>query len=381
MAQCPISAGTPCPGNGSRIWFVNPVSSVHADFQNLQDAIDDANVLDGDTIYVEASGSSHGDITVDKQLYIIGAGDFLWQNDSMQANKDNKSEVDDITFVAGSEGSVMMGMYAWDGRIFIQTDSIRIQHNQFLVNTGAYYYVLLISGGTVADPITGVGIFQNYFYIRNVDNTLSNTAILINCVSDQLYIENNIIISSAYDHGGHRTRYSIRMTDVDANAQIRNNYLYGAPRLRNALFENNFVALGDWSYLGYVNYAYGHTYNNYADKTNYFNNGDERNMNNQNLGQAAFQAEMKCPVDHHESWGLDARPDTCYQLSATATARDNGYGTSPIDGTQMDVGPYDGNLPYAPSGMPFIPSIFYFDGPALVSDPTMSVRIKARTHH
>ncbi len=73
-------------------------------FTDLQDAIDCSSVLSEDTIYVEASGNSYGQITVDKQLTIIGAGFLLENNPGNQCNNLN-SIVDFVDFQQGSSGS------------------------------------------------------------------------------------------------------------------------------------------------------------------------------------------------------------------------------------------------------------------------------------
>ncbi|OQX80559.1 MAG: hypothetical protein B6D61_01855, partial [Bacteroidetes bacterium 4484_249] len=69
------------------VWRVNNNTQVDADFSNLQTAVNDAGVLPYDTLYVEASNTSYGNVDVNKPLIIIGAGYFLNENDSTQAIK------------------------------------------------------------------------------------------------------------------------------------------------------------------------------------------------------------------------------------------------------------------------------------------------------
>jgi len=90
------------------VWRVNNNPGVDADFNNLQTAINDAAVQPFDTLYVEGSNTSYGDIDIDKPLVLIGTGYFLNENDTTQANK-NPSKISTVDFNSGSAGSVLKG--------------------------------------------------------------------------------------------------------------------------------------------------------------------------------------------------------------------------------------------------------------------------------
>jgi len=90
------------------VWRVNNNPGVDADFNNLQTAINDAAVQAFDTLYVEGSSTSYGDIDIDKPLVLIGTGYFLNENDTTQANK-FPSKITTVDFNNGSAGSVLKG--------------------------------------------------------------------------------------------------------------------------------------------------------------------------------------------------------------------------------------------------------------------------------
>src|SRR5690349_9390878 len=56
-------------------------------FTDLNAAIADPSVGSGDTLYVEASGTSYGNITINKPVTIIGTGYFLNENSGWQQNQ------------------------------------------------------------------------------------------------------------------------------------------------------------------------------------------------------------------------------------------------------------------------------------------------------
>jgi len=94
------------------VWRVNNNPGVDADFSNLQTAINDAAVQPFDTLYVEGSSTSYGDINIHKPLTLIGTGYFLSQNDTSQANK-NPSKISTLVFSDGSAGSVCKGFFIY----------------------------------------------------------------------------------------------------------------------------------------------------------------------------------------------------------------------------------------------------------------------------
>ena len=86
----------------AKIWRVNNNAGVDADFTDFITARNAASP--GDTIHLEPSTTSYGDIFMIKRLHIVGSGYYLSSNDSTQAYLVS-STLGDVTFNAGSEGS------------------------------------------------------------------------------------------------------------------------------------------------------------------------------------------------------------------------------------------------------------------------------------
>jgi len=89
-------------------WRVNN-SGIQAGFNSVQQAVSSSQVLPGDTLYVEGSPFSYGNVDLTKRLVIIGPGYFLGQNPETQACL-STAIFENIAFNAESDGSFMTGM-------------------------------------------------------------------------------------------------------------------------------------------------------------------------------------------------------------------------------------------------------------------------------
>lgn len=79
-------------------WSVSNHPANPCQYTNIQAAIDDANVLEGDTLLIHATGIIYPDITLTKQIILIGIG-FNTQN-----NSTNRSHINQI-FINSTAGS------------------------------------------------------------------------------------------------------------------------------------------------------------------------------------------------------------------------------------------------------------------------------------
>ena len=61
----------------AKIWRVNNNAGVIADFTTAQQANNSASVMNGDTIHLEPSPASYGDLNASKRLTWISIGAFL----------------------------------------------------------------------------------------------------------------------------------------------------------------------------------------------------------------------------------------------------------------------------------------------------------------
>lgn len=321
----------------ARIIRLNNQPGITANATTLQAAHDSAAV--GDTIHVESSTLSYGDATFNKKVIVIGTGYFLGSNPETQANLAN-SKTGNIYFVSGSENSVVMGCEI-SGRIYIRTSSICVMRNKI---NGKFEIGFSTGGYNMANIL----IKQNYItwnsYYDGSLISLWNTPYITN-----LLIRNNILVQT---YTG--SNPALDLTN-NCSGIFENNILINsssvALNLYNFSLKNNIVSQGS------VTLTNCQTYNNIANATQFGTiNGNMENITISTLfaGSAAGSS------------------DGYYKLAAGSVAI--GAGES---GT--DIGAFGGSDPYVLSGMPNIPSIYYF---SISGSGTQSqVKIKVKSHN
>jgi hypothetical protein len=97
----------------ARIWRVNNNPGVAADFNNYTTAIASGLVLNGDTLYMEASATPYTAALLNKRLVVIGNGYFLaggGSNPGLQANTNSSTFNSAISFDSLSTGSKFLGV-------------------------------------------------------------------------------------------------------------------------------------------------------------------------------------------------------------------------------------------------------------------------------
>ncbi|HRY97738.1 MAG TPA: hypothetical protein P5550_01645 [Bacteroidales bacterium] len=305
------------------VWRVNGAAGSAADFATIQAAHNAASV--GDTLYIEGSAISAGSLTCTKPLVIIGSGYFLSQNPQTQAAPVSGT-VDYIYFNAGSAGSKVMGITV--GYIYIYTNDIFITRNYFS--------------------------FSSYYAIYAPENNLSNIIITQNYIGSSSvygyavyfpYAANNILISNNYIHG-------YLNSGSNFYGIITNNIVHGYIGVYNSTLKNNILYWG-----GFTNYNCVYEYNIGYDASFGTANGNQSNVSMANV----FEGTTGTSTDGQ--WKLRTG-------SPAIGAGENG----------VDCGMYGGPFPYILSGMPNIPSVYYFLAPAIPSN-TLDVAIKAKSHN
>ena len=335
------------------IWRVNNNENVDADFTDLQAAIDDANVMPFDTIYLEASNTSYGSIDVDKPLVIIGAGYFLEENDSTQAQK-APSILKDIDFKDGSSGSVLYGCSFDEAgtntsstypNVIIRTGNIKISRNSWQYSTNAVYDVFAIY--IIADNLTDLIIENNYIEIYNGWDPCQ--AIYSDQIGIDLVIRNNYLAASA---GGSDIGYALNLPSVNNNCEVRNNVFNGDVTINDAIMLNNVMISG--TLLGSNNIYH----NNIANETQFGN----QNGNQENVDMATVFVDHLSGIDN----GL--------VLKAGSPAIGAGF-------SGEDCGLFGGNHPYVLSGIPPIPAIFEIENSGIGNSGTpIQVILKAKSN-
>ena len=335
------------------VWRVNNRVNADADFTTLQAAHDGATA--GDTLYIEGSPDSYGNGTFTKQLHVIGAGDFLNENDSTQAYK-QVSIVGQITLNAGSENSIIEGLRVQNSKVAINTSDITIRRNRIHTSFSggnAIYY-----GITIASNCSDVLIENNWIYI-NASNTYARNR-GINSDGTNL---TNLVIRNNYIYSRHTSYYAgytiyLTATVLADNVSIYQNVISGNDNsnyvaANETQFYNNIMIYGSYSVSG------SYYYNNIGNSTQF----GTANGNQENVDMATVF------VDH--TTGIDSD----LQLATGSPAIGAGWAGE-------DCGMYGADHPYVISLFPAIPAIWDVSLNNYGSNNvTIDVNIKAKSHN
>ena len=316
------------------IWRLNNNSNVDADFTNLEQVNDSSYVLPGDTILVEGSAINYGSADINKQLYIFGTGYYLNENPQTQANPSNAA-VSSIDFEVGSEGSVFAG-FEVTGSIDVFASDVVIKRNR-ISNYGV----------DVENNVSNVLIIQNYIEVYNSD------VIYVADGSNNIFIQNNLLrdtyTSSSY--------YAIE-TYGTASAIVSNNVIAGNLDVSLSVLSNNIFMRGNYT-------------------------GSNNQISNNIFGEEPIDTS-KFPDPNLVNVDLTAVFDTtcatCHSTDGKLQIFDDGPAAGfGID--SVDCGMYGGVNPYVLSGIPEIPSIFYFYAPnTATAESGLPVKVKIKSN-
>lgn len=330
-----------CSMSFAKIWRVNNNNGVTADFTTLQAAHDAA--ASGDSIYLESSPTSYGGLNCSKKLAIIGTGYFLDQNSELQAFT-LSAKTDYIYFNAGSSGSSVEGIDFRSNSMNINVNDIVVRRNNF-------------GGINGATPDYWVGVINIYNGASNILITQNfSVQIFSNGSSTGVLISNNFISMNAY-LGETANQASINL-NANTVAIIKNNiFRRGTISAYNCNISNNIMVAGFLSGSGNL------IANNLSSGTQFGNtNGNQQNITIANVfeGTGSF--------------------DGAYQLKTGSPAIGAGYGSTTAN--PVDCGIFGGTTPYKLSGLPAIPSIYFFSNQPVGSnsDP-IDVQVKVRSNN
>jgi len=304
----------------AKIWIVdNTGGNPLADYTTISEA--QTNAQDGDTLYVYGSPTTYGGVTISKQLYIFGTGYFLDENPDTQA-RPVSSKISYIIFSPGSEGSVFEGFEvtatASNRSVYIQTDTIYIRRN----------HIYESNLGTAIDVNPGVAkvvVTQNY--IERPSGSYDAIR----------FRGRDGIISNNYIYHFYESNFAINFAETNASALVENNVIHGAVTMQqNCTFRNNILISGIFTPTGC-------TYTNNIGNADQFGEESGNKMN----------IEMSTVFVDSASHTTDGR----WQLVTGSPAIGAGF-----DGID-DCGMFGGAFPYVLSGLPSIPTIYYFEAP------------------
>lgn len=309
-------------------WRVNNNSGVSADFTTIQAAHNGA--ASGDTIYVEGSAVNYGSLTCTKQLYIFGPGYFLTENDTTQANLSPATFSGTCYLSSGSSGTLISGI-SFSGYVIIQEGNIVFKRNH-----------VIYQGVNVRSSASNVMILQNYIHATFSNSTYA--AVRVESGSSNVFIQNNYL-------SRHSSSYSAILVEGTSSAEISNNVINGNVTVVTSSLINNIQR------DGLLTATSSTLFNNIGHSTQYGTaNGNQENVN------------MLSVFDSTQT-----STDAQWKLLAGSPALAAGQ-------SGEDCGMYGGIDPYVSSGIPAIPSIFFFSAPSSGSASTglpVNIKIKA----
>lgn len=316
-------------------------------FTSLQTAVDSANSLVRDTIYLEPYNGSYGNVIISKPIVIIGNGYLLGfqssQNDSLQKNT-NESKVVSITLNAGSDGTIIEGLHLTGGTnaiFFNNTGNIIIRRNMF--DDGG----IMFDSGTISNVL----IEQNFF--NGINNASFRTHYITSETLNVITISNNYIKCGIafWDGADVYTAITISNNVLD----FQTNQLY---HFTGTDFFNNILVKGliDSTLLG------NNVHHNIAAENNALplGNNNTNNVLMSNVFISSGSADNK--------WHLSCPNVAC------------GTGTG-----NVDMGMYGGSIgsEYRLSGIPRIPAIYILQTPSssILQGDTIQVNISTRSNN
>ena len=295
----------------AKSWRVNNNSTKKANFVDINAAMASADVVAGDTLYLDPGSVLASEQTISKAVTVIGTGYFL-QNGMVAATINN-------TVSITAEGTKLNGVYV-NGEVYIQANNITLERCK--INKRVYSY---------KGPRYGLTVLQCFINNPNYENSIEGEF-------RNATIKNNIIICS---YAGYAA-YSTAINNVH-DSEIANNYL----AVNNTKYNREVL----------YNVTNSQIYNNiirHAIAPNLiFANSDAVN-NNSIYNNVITAAKDKYPnlTDIVYLGSADMSSvfapgisDAAYRLKEDSPAKGAGK-----DGA--DCGPYGGATPYVESGLP-----------------------------
>lgn len=315
----------------AKIWWVDSNPANRQNFTTVQAAHNAASP--GDTIYVAGSTVSYGNLTMSKKLYIFGPGYFLTENPKTQA-RPLSAKVINVSVDHESNGSLITGMVV-EGKIHFNTGEIIFKRNKVVLSAND----LIEIGDQV--PVTNIILKQNYILnTRTGYSGLSCIRVFDNC--------QNILVTNNFIDGAETpiNIYAVKSSPL-ATLEILNNTIRGQMEIYNSLIHNNILREGNF---------FG------ADNNIQCNLGNDDQFGTDNGNQAN--------IDMATVFSSGNSPDGQWQLSATSPAIGAGIGG-------QNCGMFGGSDPYVLSGLPALPTIYFFSAPASGS-PTMNFQVSIK---
>ena len=294
----------------AKSWRVNNNSTKKANFVDINAAMASADVVAGDTLYLDPGSVLASAQTISKAVTVIGTGYFL-QNGMVAATINN-------TVSITAEGTKLNGVSV-NGEVSIRANNITLERCK--INKRVYSY---------KGPRYGLTVLQ--CYINN-----PNTANSIEGEFRNATIKNNIIMSSFGSDLRSTAIYNVHDSEIANNyLAVNNTYkdrevLYN---VTNSQIYNNIIRHATYPNLIFANSGAA---NNNSIYNNVITAADSTYTNVTDivyLGSASMSSVF-----------APGTSDAAYHLKEKSPAKGAGK-----DGA--DCGPYGGATPYVESGLP-----------------------------
>lgn len=321
----------------AKIWRVNNVPGVTADFTSAQAAHNGAAA--NDTIYLESSPNSYGDLTTTKKLTWIGLGYFLTQNTGLQFHY-NAGFLGNTVVNPGSDGSVFeINQIAFPGYFTINScANITLQRcyieTGVIVNGSSNHITINQCYLNVGNGTFNIQPTSTQFGFTITNNIIRTNQININSNSYQVTFNNNTLFSNGNPPNN---------STIFDNATISNNIFYG-------------VSTGTLYDASNPSNVTNNLWVQYNNPTFVGTNGNIFNATASNV------------------FVLGSSPDGQYRLAAGSPAIGTGAGN-------VDMGAYGGANPYVLSMIPAIPTIYQLSVPANATGNTLPSTVSTRANN
>ncbi|MES2774974.1 MAG: hypothetical protein V4722_12360 [Bacteroidota bacterium] len=308
----------------AKIWRVNNNGGGGGDFTTAQAANDNA-TQPGDTIHIEPSPNSYGNLITNKRLVWLSTGAFIGVHPGDQYAQ-TPGKIGSLRTNAGSENSVL-SLYI-EGGANIYTSNIRLDR-------------CYTAGGGITVQIA---------------NPIPNNCVIINCYNNGYmifytgtnhFVSNNIVTSY------------LLLTDA-ASAIIQNNVFnaidnYSISTIFNCTLQNNIFNKA----------VAGYTFTNCVVQYNMSGSGGvlpAGNFNQNNVAMANVFVNNS---------GTD---DAAFVLKAGSPAIGSGNAGD-------DMGAYGGTTPFKLALQPAIPAIYKLTAPFVPAGSTMNVTFSTKSNN
>ncbi|MFY7964899.1 MAG: hypothetical protein ACOVO1_08380 [Chitinophagaceae bacterium] len=319
----------------AKIWRVNNNSGITADYTTVQAAHDAASA--GDTIHLEPSGTSYGNLTMTKRLVLVSSGAYITENPGFQASS-NSGYLSTLTIAnTGANGSVIMVKFSGDVNISNNVGNLLLQSCVTNYTGGAHFccgYAGNINISNADNIIIKNSYVNNIYFSSNSNNIVIVNNIISNgvgCTSDCDGTIANNIIHANWTQNASSTLYNCTVENNIYNYGVQGSF--GSCLVRNNLNSNTGLPAG---------------------------NGNQNSVNMTNVF-----------VNRAVGYG---GADNAYVLKSGSPAIGAGSGG-------IDCGAFGGSTPFKLAVTPPIPSIYKLEVPSTPAGNTMNIKFSTRSNN